>query len=79
MSQRGAQAIKSIKGPYALKIILNPPDGRRRDLGNYDKALSDFLQSSGIVQNDNLCQDLHIVWGDSTDAPLGTRLFVTAC
>lgn len=79
MQQRAACALKSIQGPYALKIVLNPPDGRRRDLGNYEKALSDFLQSSGIVQNDNLCQDLHIVWGDSKDAPLGTRVFLSGC
>ena len=76
LQQKPTQKLKSIEGHYALKIILNPPDKRRRDLGNYDKALSDFLQTAGIVHNDCLCLDLHIVWGGDEDAPLGARLIL---
>lgn len=78
LQQKPTQKIKSIKGHYALKIILNPPDKRLRDLGNYDKGLSDFLQTHGIVENDHLCQDLHIVWGSTDGAPLGARLILTS-
>ena len=40
-------------GPYSLQICLERPDKRARDLGNYEKALSDFLVMHGIVKDDS--------------------------
>ena len=53
---------KKIKGPYALEIIAVKPDKRRRDLGNLEKAVSDILQHVQIIEDDYLCQDLHMKW-----------------
>lgn len=79
VQQRAKSKIKSIRGYYTLKIILNPSDKRRRDLGNFEKATSDFLQSAGIIDDDCLCRDLHLVWGSKDDAPNGARLILTSC
>lgn len=78
LCQRATQKEKSIKGYYTLEIIINAPDGRRRDLGNYEKVVSDFLESSHIIDNDCLCQDLHLAWGAKEDAPLGVRVVIDA-
>ncbi len=78
LAQRSTSELKHIKGPYTLKIILNAPDRRRRDIGNYEKGLSDFLQMARIIENDNLCQKQDVVWGSATDAPNGARLILTA-
>ncbi len=77
MQQRGAQKLKSIKGHYTLKIILNAPDNRQRDLDNLIKAPSDFLQSAGIIENDHLCRKLELVWCEDKDATYGARLIVS--
>ena len=76
LEQRSAQKLKSIEGYYTLKIILNAPDKRLRDLGNYEKVASDLIQKIGVIQNDHLCRDLHLVWGSSSDAPLGMRVIL---
>lgn len=59
-----SQKPKAIKGHYELQILLTPPDKRRRDLGNLEKAISDALQSSGVIENDHLCRSMIIAWGD---------------
>jgi Holliday junction resolvase RusA-like endonuclease len=38
------------------------PDKRHRDLDNAIKALSDILESSGVIENDKLCQHLEMKW-----------------
>ena len=45
-------------GHYALHICLKRPDKRRRDLGNFEKAVSDLLVSHGVVKDDSLCERL---------------------
>lgn len=78
MQQKPLQKVKSIKGHYTLKIILNPPDKRHRDMGNSEKAASDFIQRMGIIEDDYLCRKLEIVWGDEVDAPNGMCLVVSS-
>lgn len=63
-----------LKGYYSLQIIINPPDNRRRDLGNLEKVCSDFAQAAGIIEDDSLCRRLVIEYGSKEDAPLGARL-----
>ena len=80
LEQKPAQKVKSIKGRYTLEIILSPPDKRLRDLGNYDKGLSDFLQTHGIIENDYLCRKLSLAWDDERPTiPSRARLILTAC
>lgn len=79
MARRPTSKVKSIKGHYTLEIILNPPDKRLRDLGNAEKATSDFLQSSGIIENDHLCQKLSIAWSTNEGTPNGmARLIISS-
>lgn len=55
-------------GAYSLSICLQRPDKRQRDLGNYEKAVSDFLVMHGIVKDDHLCQRLLMTWGEGLPA-----------
>lgn len=56
---------KGIKGEYTLEILAVKPDKRRRDLGNLEKAISDLLQHVKVIEDDYLCQDIHIAWAKS--------------
>lgn len=48
---------------YTLAICLRRPDLRRsRDLGNYEKCVSDLLVSHGIVADDSGCERLTMAW-----------------
>ncbi len=49
-------------GSYSLSVALRKPDRRRRDLGNYEKCLSDFLVAHGVVKDDSLCERLSMQW-----------------
>lgn len=53
---------KKIKGEYKLTVHMVKPDKRHRDLDNAIKALSDILESSGVIENDKLCQHLEMKW-----------------
>nr|XP_018907344.1 PREDICTED: uncharacterized protein LOC109037231 isoform X2 [Bemisia tabaci] len=62
------------RGKIGMKLVAHPPDRRRRDLDNLLKAPLDALQHSGIYEDDNQIDDLHIVRGEKVD---GGRLDVT--
>lgn len=62
-----AQKPRPIKGRYKLTLLLTPPDKRKRDLGNLEKAISDALQTAGVIENDHLCRRLVIEWPDACD------------
>ena len=49
-------------GPYSLSICLRRPDKRRRDLGNFEKVVSDLLVAHGVVKDDSLCERLSMQW-----------------
>ena len=76
LQQKLTLPVKKIAGCYSLEIVLAEPDNRLRDLGNYEKVLSDFIQSVGLIENDRLCRRLVMEYGDSDDAPLGCRLTI---
>lgn len=78
MQQRSKQKIKHIDGHYFLDITLIPPDRRLRDLGNYEKVLSDFCQNSGIIKNDHLCEKLSIEWDRFEGTAPGAFLILTS-
>ena len=56
-------------GPYDLSICLEAPDRRARDLGNYEKAVSDFLVMHGIVSDDSKSRRILLTWGRALPAP----------
>jgi crossover junction endodeoxyribonuclease RusA len=53
---------KGVKGPYAISVRVCPPDKRKRDLGNLEKAVSDALVRGGAVEDDCLCQRIELEW-----------------
>jgi Holliday junction resolvase RusA-like endonuclease len=67
MAQRPAKVL----GPYRITIVATRPDNRRRDLGNLEKAVSDLLQSMGIVRDDCDAQSIRLTWSDSKPDPKG--------
>ena len=44
-------------------ILLFPPDARRRDIDNYNKALFDALTHAGIWEDDSQVQRMLVEWG----------------
>ena len=55
-----AQGQKPVTGLYAMQIVLNEADKRRRDIANFEKCVSDLLVKHGLIEDDYLCQDMHI-------------------
>ena len=62
-SQVGKFAGK-IAGKYKMRIIVERPDRRKRDLDNVIKALSDVLVSAKIIADDHYCIEFSMAWGD---------------
>lgn len=56
-----------ITGPYKISITAARPDKRKRDLGNLEKAISDLLQSCGVVRNDSDAEMISLRWATSGD------------
>ena len=45
--------LKPLQGPIALDIRIYPPDRRKRDLDNAQKALLDSMQHAGVFEDDS--------------------------
>lgn len=65
---------KPSSAPAAVEIILYPPDYRRRDLNNYNKALLDALTYAGIWEDDSQVKRMTIEWGENVK---GGRVEIT--
>jgi crossover junction endodeoxyribonuclease RusA len=52
-----AKGIKPLMGPLAVRIEIHPPDDRRRDCDNVQKAVLDALQHAGAFWDDS-----QVVW-----------------
>ena len=63
-----SQTRVKVTGSYKLTILAVRPDKRRRDLGNLEKAVSDILVSTGVIEDDCLCEWLEIRWVDEGPA-----------
>lgn len=57
---------KPSSAPAAVGIILFPPDARRRDIDNYNKALFDALTHAGIWKDDSQIKRMLVEWGPVT-------------
>ncbi|WP_312466180.1 RusA family crossover junction endodeoxyribonuclease [Atlantibacter hermannii] len=49
--------------PAEVAITLFPPDQRRRDLDNYNKALFDALTHAGVWEDDSQVKRMLVEWG----------------
>ena len=54
---------KPSSSPAAVEIVLYPPDLRRRDIDNYNKALFDALTHAGVWEDDSQVQRMLVEWG----------------
>ncbi|WP_446028889.1 RusA family crossover junction endodeoxyribonuclease [Lelliottia amnigena] len=54
---------KPSNSPAAVEIVLYPPDLRRRDIDNYNKALFDALTHAGVWEDDSQVQRMLVEWG----------------
>ncbi len=57
---------KPSSAPAAVEIVLFPPDARRRDIDNYNKALFDALTHAGIWEDDRQIKRMLVEWGPVT-------------
>lgn len=80
--RRALGGLVKVEGTYHLLIVLDQArrlkkDGtlRKIDAGNYEKAISDWLVSREIVQDDRLADAVAIVWGE---APEGCKVLLRA-
>ena len=48
-----ALGIKPMAGPLDVQVEIYPPDRRRRDIDNVQKALFDALEHAGAYKNDS--------------------------
>jgi len=70
------QRANGIKGTVNVTYEVGRfPDKRRRDVGNYEKALSDALVANGIIEDDSLIEWISIGWVDGVE---GVRVTVEA-
>lgn len=54
--------IAAFDAPVEIVMRLGRPDNRRRDIANYEKAVSDLLVSAGILADDSLIERLVMEW-----------------
>lgn len=59
-----AQRLRPMEGKLAVSVIVHPPDRRRRDIDNLQKALLDALEHGGAYLDDYQIVKLSIERGD---------------
>jgi crossover junction endodeoxyribonuclease RusA len=55
---------KPMRGALAVRVKVHPPDGRRRDLDNLQKALLDALEHGGAFSDDSQIAKLEVERAD---------------
>lgn len=48
-----AEGVRRLAGPIELEVVIFPPDRRRRDIDNVQKALLDALEHGGAYHDDS--------------------------
>jgi crossover junction endodeoxyribonuclease RusA len=48
-----ARGVQPLDGPLAMEVTIHPPDKRRRDIDNLQKALLDALAHGGAYRDDS--------------------------
>ena len=62
LQQRPKMAVKHVEGPYIMILTATRPDERKRDLGNLEKVVSDFLEEMAIIDGDHLSEQILLSW-----------------
>lgn len=72
-AQLAEAGIERMNGPLRVEIEVYPPDQRRRDIDNVQKALLDALQHGGLYEDDSQIVKLDI---EKCACALGGRTIV---
>jgi Holliday junction resolvase RusA-like endonuclease len=65
---------RALKGHFRAAVVLNEKKRRSNaDCDNRGKAVLDWLQRVGLIENDALCDGVTVEWGE---APEGCRVYV---
>lgn len=78
-----AQGVKQIRGRASASYHIPVKDRRKRDIGNFEKPLSDLLVAAGVIEDDSLLDNIELrridanegtcgpdeIWIEVTDAP----------
>lgn len=75
---KAAQAMSSapmLDGPVRVTYTFTRPDKRKRDLGNLEKPVSDFLVKMSVIEDDCLIEEIKLKWGETAK---GCRVEVEA-
>jgi Holliday junction resolvase RusA-like endonuclease len=67
MAILAARRVEPLAGPLAVEVEIHPPDHRRRDIDNVQKALLDALQHGGAYLDDSQVVRLAIVKREPVD------------
>jgi crossover junction endodeoxyribonuclease RusA len=59
-----ARRVQPLTGTLVMEIVVHPPDRRRRDIDNVQKALLDALQHGGAYADDSQIVRLTIEKGE---------------
>ena len=62
-----AATFKPLVGPLEVDVTVFPPDRRRRDIDNVQKALLDALEHGGAYEDDSQIVRLSIEKGDPVE------------
>jgi len=55
--------IVALGGPLQVELLACPPDRRRRDLDNLQKALLDAVVAARVIEDDSNIDDLRVTRG----------------
>jgi Holliday junction resolvase RusA-like endonuclease len=58
-----SQEVRPLQGDLNVEVVVFPPDNRRRDVDNVQKALLDALEHGGMYSDDNQIVKLAIEKG----------------
>ena len=62
-----SRGIHPLNGPLVVDVVVHPPDRRRRDIDNVQKALLDALQHGGAYCDDSQIVRLSIERGQPVE------------
>ncbi len=72
-----SQKPDKIEGPFALALVVQRKDRRKRDIGNLLKGVEDLLVDHGIIEDDSLAERIHLAWCEASEAPEGCRVVIS--
>ncbi len=58
----------TLRGPIRAKYTLHFSDKRRRDVANFEKAVTDFLVAQNVLEDDCQIDEFHLVRGENVES-----------